>query len=235
MMSTAQKISPISIIIPTRNEAAHIAATVERAKFGAVREIIVVDCGSVDGTVEIALRHGAQVIFSAPGRARQMNTGAAASQGEILLFLHADTLLPADFSEQIPAILHQDDVIAGAFSLAIDLPGLGPRLVATMTNFRSRIFQMPYGDQSFFVARKNFYDVGGFPEEPILEDVLLARRLKQKGRISIARSSVVTSGRRWRELGIMRTTLINRAIILGFLVGIPPQRLQGWYRIGKKI
>lgn len=235
MISTTQKILPISIIIPTRNEAPNIAATVERAQIGSVCEIIVVDCGSADGTQEIAQRHGAQVILSEPGRARQMNAGAAVSQGETLLFLHADTLLPVDFATRIPAILRQDNVVAGAFSLAIDLPGPAARVVAMMANFRSRALHMPYGDQGLFLTRHDFYAVGGYPEEPILEDLLIVRRLRRRGHVNIARSPVMTSGRRWRELGIIRTTLINQAIILGYLAGVPTQRLQSWYRIAKKI
>lgn len=237
MISTDQKTSFISIIIPTRNEAAHIANTVDRAKQHGPNslEIIVADCGSVDGTQKIASRHGAQVYLSAPGRARQMNAGAAIAKGDVLLFLHADTLLPQGFADSITTTLNQDGVIAGAFSLSIDLPGRSARLVSMMTNCRSRFLQMPYGDQALFVPRETFQEIGGYPEEPFLEDVLLIKRLKKMGRIDIARSSVLTSGRRWSELGIVRTTLINQLIVLGHLAGLSPQRLQGWYRIGKKI
>jgi len=235
MTSTAPVTSPISIIIPTLNEAAHIAATVQRAQGNAVREIIVVDCGSEDATQHLARQHGAHVILAPPGRARQMNAGAAVAQGAILLFLHGDTLLPPGFDDLIPAILGQGGVSAGAFSLAIDLPGAAARMVARLANLRARSLQMPYGDQGLFVRRQTFWEVGGYPEEPILEDVMLVQRLRAEGRIRIVQPAVLTSGRRWRALGMIRTTLINQAIIVGYLVGIPPQRLQCWYRIGKKI
>lgn len=234
-MSTAQKTLSISIIIPTRNEAEHIAQTVERATDNNVCEILVVDCGSADETQKIALQRGARVISSPPGRAQQMNAGAAVAQGDILLFLHGDTLLPLGFADLVTTLINKKGVIAGAFSLAINLPGTGPLIVSAMTNVRSRALQLPYGDQGLFLPRHTFFEAGGYPDEPLLEDVLLVRRLKQKGRIAIAKSSVLTSGRRWRELGLVRTTLINQAIILGHLAGIPTQRLQSWYRIGKKV
>jgi len=234
MTSTARKISPITIIIPTRNEAEAIATVVERAQHRAVQEIIVVDCGSTDATREIASQLGAQVVASTPGRARQMNAGALKAQGDILLFLHADTLLPPDFVDQITAILTRPGTVAGAFSLAIDLPGIALRLVEKAANFRATALQLPYGDQAIFLYRQKFIDVGGYPDEPILEDVLLIRRLKKTGRIGIATSAVVTSGRRWRSLGVIKTSLINQAILLGQLFGISPKRLQGWYRIAQK-
>jgi rSAM/selenodomain-associated transferase 2 len=235
MTSTARKTSPISIIIPTRNEAPTIAATMERAAHGEVLEVLVVDCGSSDGTADIARRHGARVIPSAPGRGRQMNLGADQARGEILLFLHGDTLLPPDFAPQLQSLLQQPDVVAGAFSLAIDLPGAKVRLVERVANLRSSFLQLPYGDQGIFLYRRKFFEAGGYQEEPILEDVLLIKRLKRLGRIAIAPSAVLTSGRRWQRLGVLRTTLINQAIMLGHLVGIPPQRLKRWYGIFQKI
>ncbi len=234
MTSTDRKISPISIIIPTRNEAENIAATIDRAKHGAVQEIIVVDCGSTDATKEIAVQLGARIISSTSGRARQMSVGAAEAHGEILLFLHADTLLPPDFAAQASEILARPGIVAGAFSLAIDLPGAAIRLVEKAANFRAHFLQMPYGDQAIFLYRQKFIEIGGYPDEPILEDLLLIHRLKKSGRIGITTSAVLTSGRRWQRLGIVKTALLNQGILLGHLVGISPQRLQGWYRIAQK-
>lgn len=234
MTLTARKISSISIIIPTFNEAENIRATVGRAQNSAVREIIVVDCGSTDSTTEIASQLGAQVISSTSGRAKQMNAGAQKATGEILLFLHADTLLPPDFAAQACKILASPGVAAGAFSLAIDLSGAALRVVECAANFRANVLQMPYGDQGLFLYRQKFMEVKGYPDEPILEDLLLIHRLKKTGRIGIAPSAALTSGRRWQRLGVIKTSLINQAILLGYLFGVSAQRLQGWYRIAQK-
>jgi len=229
MTSTDRKTSPISIIIPTRNEAAALAATVAAASQPSVREILVVDGDSHDGTREVAAQLGARVIASPPGRARQMNLGAAQAQGEILLFLHGDTLLPPGFSNEVITILERPGVAAGAFRLAIDLPGTSLRLVERAVTLRSTLLQLPYGDQAIFLYRHQFLAAGGYPEEPLLEDLLLIKRLKQSGRIAIAATAVLTSGRRWQRLGVAKTTLINQLIILGYLLGVPPRRLRGWY------
>lgn len=235
MTSTAPKTSTISIIIPTRNEAATIAATIASANHPAVREILVVDGGSSDGTRELASALGARVILAPPGRARQLNLGATLAQGDTLLFLHGDSRLPVEFATQIPALLRVPGVIAGAFRLAIDLPGRGARLVERGANLRSTLLQMPYGDQGLFLSRQQFLAVGGYPEEPILEDLMLVRRLRQLGRITISPSAVLTSGRRWQRLGVVRTTLINQAILLGYRAGIPRHHLLKWYRLNQHL
>ena len=235
MTSTDLKTSPISIVIPTRNEALHIAATIASAQTEGVLEILVVDGGSTDKTVDIAREAGVRVIAADLGRAVQMNMGAAIAQGEILLFLHGDTLLPPEFARRVVETLRRPGIVAGAFALAIDLPGPAVRLVEKMANFRSSCLRMPYGDQAIFLYRRQFIESGGYPEEPILEDVLLIQHLKKSGRIGIVPSPVLTSGRRWQGLGVLKTTLINQGIMLGHLAGLSPQRLHGWYGIAKKI
>lgn len=234
MTSTARKTSDISIIIPALNEAGNIARTLLAATAPEVREIIVVDGGSTDNTIAIAKAHGAIIHSSQPGRAQQMNQGAAAARGTILLFLHADTLLPPDFQHHIMQIMRRPNTAAGAFRFAIDRPGIGSRLVEAGVYLRTRLLHLPYGDQGIFVNGDLFKKIGGYAPQPILEDVLLIRALRQYGRIRTATAAAITSGRRWQSLGLCRTTLINQAVMLGYLFGLPPQLLKGWYRIGKK-
>jgi rSAM/selenodomain-associated transferase 2 len=193
-------------------------------------EIIVADGGSSDNTVAIAESFGARVVRADRGRAGQQNRGAAAAGGEILLFLHADTILPAGFGEAVRTCLARPAAVAGAFRLAIAGPGRGLRLIEALANWRSRRLRMPYGDQALFLRRQTFLRLGGFPEQEIMEDFELVRRLRQLGRIELLELAVSTSARRWRQLGPIRTTLINQAIILGYLLGCSPYSLASWYR-----
>jgi len=230
---TAAKPSPaqkISIIIPALNEAASIARTLSHLAGVDNLEVILVDGGSIDETAELAGFRGAKVIQSNPGKAIQMNTGAAAAAGDILVFLHADTLLPEDFSHQIVSALNQNGVAAGAFRLTIDSSGAGIRIIEHMANFRSRFLRLPYGDQALFMKKSLFNAIGGFPELPIMEDFILVRRLKRKGKIVIVPATVVTSPRRWLHLGIFQTWLINQLIIIAYYLGFPPERLTRLYR-----
>jgi hypothetical protein len=225
--SSTQK---ISIIIPALNEAATIGRTLSHLDGVDDLEVIVVDGGSIDATVELARSRGVQVIQSKPGKAIQMNTGAAAATGDILVFLHADTLLPEGFSHQIVATLNQKDVAAGAFRLSIDSPAAGIRFIESMANLRSRFLRLPYGDQALFMKKSLFDQIGCFPQMQIMEDFMLVRRLKQRGKIVIVPKAVVTSPRRWLHLGILKTWIINQVIIIAYYLGLPSERLNRIYR-----
>ena len=229
--STASKL--ISVIIPTLNEAQAIEPTISKLKKYRQTEIIIVDGGSQDQTVKLARSMGVGVLTTAACKATQMNAGAAEATGEVLLFLHADTRLPENFETCVPAALAEDGVCAGAFSLGIDSAGGGLRLIEWVANWRSRFFQMPYGDQALFVSRNLFHEIGGYPEYPIMEDFELVRRLKQKGKIVILPESVQTSARRWLNFGIAKTWLLNQLIIIAYYLGISPQRLSQWYNRDK--
>lgn len=233
-MSIAPKTSSISVIIPTLNEADNLAATLLPLQNLAGLEIIVADGGSSDATISIAKAAGARVITSRPGRSYQQNGGAAVASGEILLFLHADTLLPTKFAELLRASLNRDTVAAGAFSLSINMAGVAIKFIETMANCRAKLLQLPYGDQALFMTRENFIKTGGFPEIAIMEDFALVSKLRKMGRIETLPETVSTSGRRWQKLGIFRTTLINQAIIIGYLLGRSPTSLANWYRISSK-
>ena len=223
----------ISVIIPTLNEAQAIETTISKLKKYRQTEIIIVDGGSQDRTVEIARSMGVRVLTSEASKATQMNTGAAEATSNVLLFLHADTRLPKNFENCVLAALARDEICAGAFSLGIDSDAGGLRFIERVANWRSRFFQMPYGDQALFVSRNLFHEIGGYPEYPIMEDFELVRRLKRKGKIVILPESVLTSPRRWLNYGILKTWLLNQIIIAAYYLGISPQRLSQWYNRDK--
>ena len=218
----------LSVVIPTFNEEETIAHTLGRVREGNVWEVIVVDGQSTDRTREIARAHGATVVESPRGRGRQLTAGASIATGDTLLFLHADTSLPSGFADDVSRALDQPGVCAGAFRLLIDAPGRSFRLIEKLVHFRSRVRQMPYGDQAIFVPASVFQEAGGFPDLPIMEDYALIRRLRRMGRIEIAPAAVVTSARRWIKHGVWRTTLCNQACLLAHWLGVPAARIARW-------
>ena len=223
----------ISVIIPSLNEAEVIAATISNLKKYRHTEIIVVDGGSRDKTVYLAREMGAKVLTSTPSRAGQMNLGAAHASGDVLLFLHADTRLPENFENSVLAAIARQNISAGAFSLGIDSRVKGLRFIERVANWRSRFLQMPYGDQALFVTRRLFHEIGGYPDYPIMEDFEFVRKLKKKGKIAILPESVQTSPRRWLNLGILKTWLLNQLIVCAYYLGISPRRLSRWYNRNK--
>ncbi len=228
LLITSARARRISVVIPARNEAASIGPVIDRALEAAPLEVIVVDGQSTDGTAAVAEAHGARVVASPPGRGRQLNCGAAAAAGDVLLLLHADTFLPRRFGAHIGRILAGRGVCAGAFRLRIDAPGGAFRMIERAVNWRSRLLQMPYGDQGIFLDAATFRRVGGCPDIPAMEDFELVRRLRRLGRIEIAEAAVVTSARRWARHGIRRTTMLNQACIAAYLLGVSAHRIAGW-------
>jgi rSAM/selenodomain-associated transferase 2/rSAM/selenodomain-associated transferase 1 len=220
----------VSVVIPALNEADQLERTLSALSPSQEIEVIVVDGGSHDTTLAIARTAGVRALTSRPPRSVQMNVGAAAAGGEILLFLHADTRLPMKFQEPVRRTLASPEVAAGAFRLRIDADGWGLRIIEQAANWRSRFLQMPYGDQALFLRKDTFWALGGFPSFPIMEDFEFVRRLKRKGRIAMVSDSVLTSPRRWLRVGVGKTWLINQAIIAAYFMGAPPERLAAWYR-----
>ncbi|MCA8990233.1 MAG: glycosyltransferase family 2 protein, partial [Planctomycetaceae bacterium] len=148
---------------------------------------------------------------------------------EYLLFLHADCRLPDDFQQIVQSVLSRERA-AGAFRLRVQDPSWKLRWVEWGTNWRSRIFQTPYGDQALFLRACDFFDLGGFRAIPIMEDYEFIRRLARRVRIHLADNAVETSARRWQKKGVWRTTLINQGMLLGYHLGVPLNRLAAWYR-----
>ena len=220
----------LSVIVPTLNEAAVIRRTLEQLRRASGVEIVVADGGSRDATRDIAAATGADVLVVAGGRAAQLNAGAAASRGSILLFLHADTIVPDDYAALIRRALEDPAVAAGAFSFRTDGSGAALRLVAWGANLRSSLFRWPYGDQGLFMERRVFDELGGFAPLPIMEDFELVSRLRRRGTVVTLDAAAVTSARRWEHLGALRTTVRNLVMIAGFHAGVSPERLARFYR-----
>lgn len=218
----------LSVVIPTLNEATHIEKTVVRALCDEA-EVIVVDGGSGDGTPEAAVRAGARLLESPKGRGVQQNRGAAAARGKVLVFLHADTLLPEGYINPIFEAFLSRDAVLGAFRFKTDLREPAARIIETLVNFRTGRLRLPYGDQGLFVRKEVFQRAGGFPDVPIAEDLFLVKQLLRQGRLGLAKASVTTSGRRWRRTGLLRTTWINQVVLAGLALGISPQTLASIY------
>jgi len=219
----------LSVIIPALQEEGDVASAVRSAR-GDETEVVVVDGGSTDATVRRAAAAGARVVSGPRGRALQQNRGRTEAAGRVLLFLHADSRLPAGYAGSVFRTLLETGTVAAAFRFRTDAAGLMMRMVEGMTNIRSRMLQLPYGDQGIFLRSEMFDAVRGFPEVSIAEDLLLVRRLARRGRVRIANRAVVTSARRWRSLGVIRTTLINQIILTGCLLGRSPEVLSPLYR-----
>lgn len=223
----------LSVVIPALDEADTVAAAIRSAR-DPDTEILVVDGGSTDDTVRRAEAEGVRVITSPSGRAGQQNRGAAAAAGRILLFLHADSILPPGYVGEVYDTFMDPKVVAGAFRFRTDYRRPLMRIVEGAANLRSRLLKLPYGDQGLFVPRDIFNRLGRFPDVAIAEDFILVRRLARHGKIHIARGEVVTSGRRWRRIGIVRTFWINFLIVAGHYLGVPNERLSRIYRSPKR-
>jgi rSAM/selenodomain-associated transferase 2/rSAM/selenodomain-associated transferase 1 len=226
-------VQTVSVIIPTLNEQSRIYNIVSSV-LDEVLEVIVADGGSRDKTVELAHQAGASVLTVPHGRAAQLNTAALRARGDVLLFLHADTLLPETFYRNIIDAVKCQNVAIGAFRLGIDSDRMGIRFVEMLANLRSRLLKLPYGDQALFMAKNTFLRLGGFSNMTIMEDYELVQRLQRRGHIVTLDKQVLTSARRWIQLGVMRTSMINQLMVAGYRFGISPDRLAGFYRHQKK-
>lgn len=193
-------------------------------------QIIVADGGSSDTTAASAKRYpGVSLIQSQRGRGIQMNMGASAASGDILLFLHADTILETGWAAAILTVLEDDSISGGAFTLAIQSQLWKYRLVETWVKLRCRLCLVPYGDQAIFVRKHAFDTIGGYKSIPIMEDVDFIERLKKIGNIVILNKKAITSERRWSKKGFIRTAAMNQLIMLLYRIGVNPSRLSRIY------
>ena len=222
----------LSVIVPTLNEAERIEPLL--SGLSALRrqghEVIVVDGGSSDDTAQLAEGKADHVMTVPRGRARQMNAGADQTQGGVLLFLHADTVLPEDAARLILSGLAETGRAWGRFDVVID--GRHPLLpvIAWFMNRRSRLTGIATGDQAIFVRRALFQSLGGFPEQPLMEDIELCKRLLRTGPPLCLPQRVVTSGRRWETRGVWRTMMLMWRLRWLYWRGVPAERLAGMYR-----
>lgn len=221
----------ISIIIPVLNEAASIRRVLDRVRsLPGNPEVIVVDGGSVDSTLALSTAMADKVLSAPRGRANQMNAGAGAASHEVLLFLHADTFLPDDATSMVARGLACGRYRWGRFDVHIDGRPRMLRIVASLMNCRSRLTGIATGDQAIFVTKTEFASVGGFPEQPLMEDIELSSRLKRRSAPLCLRARVSTSGRRWEAGGVWRTILLMWTLRLRYWLGTPAEQLAKAYR-----
>lgn len=218
-----------SVIIPVYNEERMLVRhgtyfqTLAQAA-----ELIFVDGGSVDKTVTLASRLG-RVIKARKNRAAQMNAGARAAVGDILLFLHADSIIPSARLEEITQAVEKRQLAGGCLTQVLDDPGLLFRWIAFTGNVRAKGFKIFYGDQGIFVRRAIFENLSGFPEVSIGEDVLFSKRLRKAGKTDILPLPILCSARRWKKQGVFRTFLMNARITTALALGHHPDRFASQY------
>ena len=219
----------ISIIIPILNEEKILAKTLNRLQPELENsELIIVDGGSTDASVSIARKYG-KVVLSERGRAKQLNTGAAAATGEIFIFLHADIWLESGAIAAARTAL-ATGYVGGAFRQKIDGQHFLYRLIEEAANFRAQRLRVFYGDGGIFLARADFQQLGGFPDVPILEEMEFSKGLRRLGKTTLVSPCIHISSRRWEEGGIVKTTLNNWLITLLYFLGVSPGRLAKLYR-----
>ena len=224
-IDTPEDIPPIiSVVIPTLNAAETMGSMLGRVLDSFGIEVIVVDGGSEDDSMAYADAAGAKMIETSSGRAHQMNAGANASIGKILLFLYPNTLLPENWDVIIRKTL-SDDVALGAFAFSLNerLPGI--KLIEWGVRVRSTAFALPYGDQGFFMKRETFDKIGGFPDQPIMEDYELVRRMRKLGQIVTLDTPIVSSSDRWKKHGVWKTLFMNQLILFAYRFHIPQKWL----------
>jgi rSAM/selenodomain-associated transferase 2 len=218
----------VSVIIPTLNEQEWIAGAVESAFAAGAAEVIVADGASDDRTTRHATAAGARVLLTERMRAKQLNLGAHAATHDVLIFLHADTRLPAGAADAVETVLQRTEF--GGFRISFIEPSRKLAFAAAAINLRTRLTRCPWGDQAQFIRRETFLEIGGFNEMPLMEDYELAIRMKRRGLTAILPMTVTTSGRRFLRKGLVRTAARNWRTVLGYRMGADIDDLARRYR-----
>jgi rSAM/selenodomain-associated transferase 2 len=219
----------ISIIIPVYNEEAAIERTLSALPLNDGIEIIVIDGQSDDGTVDIVRKYPVKLITSSRGRALQMNAGASVAQGDILLFLHADCYLEREGFEAIKESIAKG-YVGGCLNHKIDSSRFIFRIIELSGNIRAKLFKIFYGDQGIYVRKDIFEKVHGFPPFLIFEDVVFTRKMRRMGEVQVLKTKIYALPRRWEKYGIIKTTLLNWFLSVGFMLGIPAEKLGRLYK-----
>jgi rSAM/selenodomain-associated transferase 2 len=221
-----------TVIIPTLNEAKFIQPTIQRIQnLDRSAQIIIADGESSDETVQLCQKAKVEIVFSKQGRGSQCNAGAQKAPGDVLLFLHADTLLPENAFELISNYFSNEEVNVGTFRLSFDSTNRMLRLYCFFTKFDSMFTR--FGDQCIVIRKSFFNEIGGFPDWPLFEDVHLLRLARHHTKIVSLPSQVITSARRFKARGIIKTQLLNGFLLLLYVFGVSPALLANWYTIKK--
>ena len=206
----------ISVIIPSLNDGVHLKRNLSGLEKDPRIEVIVIEAEKI----------------GIANRAHQMNVGAMKAKGDLLVFLHADTKInPNDLTQLSQKMKQRPELVGGAFRFALDGEGIKPRLIEFGARLRELVFRLPYGDQAIFIRKKVFEEIGGYPEVPVLEDVLLIREMKSRGRLYLCSGKAATSARRWERNGYLRTTLANWLTMGLWKIGLPLEniaKIRGW-------
>ena len=213
----------ITIIIPVLNEEKNIAKVLENiSQLDGEKEIIVVDGGSIDNTVGIVEKKDVILLSSEKGRGCQMNKGAEIAKGETLLFLHADTKLPDNAILEIDKVMKAPESIGGRFDVRFDDNRFIFKLIAFLMNWRSSLTEIFTGDHAIFIRKSAFKELGGYSEIPLMEDIELSKKMKRKGKVACINNCVITSARKWKEEGIIKTILLMWLLRLLYFFKVSP-------------
>lgn len=224
----------VAIVVPVLNEEAGIGECLRRLRADLPDcPLVVVDGGSTDRTVELAAGH-VRVLRAGRGRARQMNTGAAATSSDVLWFVHADCVVPAVALDRLRAALADPAVVGGGLRIRFDRRTAGLEFLRVTSNWRARLLGQVFGDQAMFVRRSVFDALGGFPEQPLMEDFELSRRLRGRGRLVVLDAEIVASSRRILTNGPWRMTVLMQWLKLQYVAGVDPERIRRRYERGTR-
>lgn len=219
----------VAIVVPVLNEGSGLGPLIRMLRETGADEVVFVDGGSTDSSGEVLEETGVCWYACKPGRARQMNLGASKTESDILLFLHADTTISSSSLEEVRRVMGDKETVAGRFDIRLSGQHFMHRVIAFFVNWRSRLTRISTGDQAMFVRRDVFEKLGGFPEQPLMEDIELSRRLKPVGKIACLREKVMTSSRRWEAHGILRTILLMWWLRFRYWLGADPAELKRHY------